>query len=302
MTTKSRGPLAGFGWLNRGITMTFRHPKLLLGGTAFLLLASLLPVLVTLPLQFAGLRDGTPPDPARFGLIMLCASLLALLMVPILAGFMRVLDAAERGVPARARDVFAPYRQGEGLRFIGFGLVLKLIYFAIFGGVLATTGRGVVRWYMQVLGAQVAHQPPPTVLPEGFGITVALCALVALLMMGVYAISFGQFALRNRSVSGAIGDGFSGALKNLLPLLMFFVGIVLAWIVACLGVGILVAVLMLLAKLAGVWLMLVLLVPLYIVFVLCLMAVMYSVMYQLWRDVCDGDTAPSAPVMQSVAA
>lgn len=80
---------------------------------------------------------------------------------------------------------------------------------------------------MQVLTAQASHLPPPTALPDGFGITIALFMLLGLLMTGFYAISLGQVALRQRGVFGAIGDGVFGVLKNLLPLLVFAVSLVL---------------------------------------------------------------------------
>ena len=67
MTTRSNGPLAGFGWLKRGINVGYGNPKALFGGAAFLLLLCLLPTLITMPLQFGALRAGTQPDPATFG-------------------------------------------------------------------------------------------------------------------------------------------------------------------------------------------------------------------------------------------
>ncbi|MHB1273727.1 MAG: hypothetical protein ACYCZD_13340 [Rhodanobacter sp.] len=290
MTTRSRGPLAGFGWLKHGISVGYRHPKPLLGGAAFLLLACLLPSLITLPLQLPALWPGTQPNPAAFGWIMAGSLLLGLLIVPLYAGYLQVVDAAERGLPARARDIFKPYRQGEALRLIGYGLTIIAIYVAMLGIIIASTGGGIARWYMQVLTAQAKHQPPPMALPGGFGITMALFMVLGLFMMAFYAISLGQVALRGRSVFGAIGDGIAGALKNLLPLLVFAVSLVLAWIVVALAVLLVAGLLVLLGKFVGAWLVLVLIVPLYIAVVLMMFAVMFGVMYYLWRDVCGDDT------------
>jgi hypothetical protein len=288
MTTRSKGPLAGFGWLNRGISVSYRHPKPLFGGAAFLLLAALLPSLITLPMQLHAINAGTPLSPATFGWATVGSMLLGLLLVPLYAGYLQVIDAAEHGRPARARDIFKPYRQGEALRVIGYGLALIVVYIAILAIVIAATGGGIVSWYMQVLTTQASHQPPPA-LPHGFGITIALFVVLGIFMMGFYAISLGQVALRQRSVFGAIGDGLIGALKNLLPLLVFAVSLVLAWIVAAIAIVIVAALLALIGKLVATWLVFVLIVPLYIAFLLMMFTVMFGVMYHLWRDVCGDD-------------
>jgi len=289
MTTRSKGPLAGFGWLKRSISVGYRHPKPLLGGAAFLLLACLIPSLITLLMQFHSLPAGIQPSPATFGGIMAGSMLLGLLIVPLYAGYLQVVDAAEHGLPARARDIFKPYRQGEALRLIGYGLAILVVYVAMFGIIIAATGGGIANWYMQLLTAQANHQPPPTALPDGFGIAMALFMVLGLFMMGFYAISLGQVALRHRNVFGAIGDGMIGALKNLLPLLVFAVSLVLAWIVVAIVIAIVAILIVLLGKFVGTWLVLVLSIPLYIAMVLMMFAVMFGVMYHLWRDVCGDD-------------
>lgn len=263
-----------------------------------MVLACLLPSLVTLPMQFHSVSTGTPLSPATFGGIMVVSLLIGLLVVPLYAGYLQVVDAAERGLPVRARDVFKPYRQGEALRLIGYGLAMIVVYVALFGIVIAATGRGIGRWYAQALAAQASHQPPPTALPDGFGITVALLMLAGLFMMGFYAISLGQVALRGRSVFGAIGDGLVGALKNLLPLLVFALSAILVWIVVAIALAIAVLVLTLLAKLISPWLVFVVIIPFYIALFLAMFSVMFGVMYHLWRDVCDDDiTSDMAPAI-----
>jgi hypothetical protein len=289
MATRSRGPSAGFSWLISGIGAAFRHPMPLFGGAGLVVLAILIPTLITLPLQFHALRAGTSPDPATFGLIMGISVLFGLLILPIYAGYLQVVDAAERGLPARAGDIIKPYRDGSALRLIGYGLVMMVAYLAVLAIIILTTGAGVAHWYMEVLAAQASHEPPPTSLPDGFGITLLLCLVFGLFMMGFYSIGLGQVSLRNRSVFGAIGDGAIGALKNLLPLLMLTLGLILAWIVVAIGVGIVVAVLALLARLISVWLMFVVIIPIYIALILVALAAMFGVMYHLWRDVCGDD-------------
>jgi len=294
MTTRSMGPWAGFDWLKRGFNVGYGNPKALFGGAGLLLLLCLLPTLITLPMQLGAIRAGTQPDPKTFVLIMVISAIGGLLLIPVYAGYLQLVDAAERGQPARARDIFKPYRQGDALRLIGYGLAMVVVYAAAFGVVLATTGRAVGHWYWEAMAAQASHQPPPTTLPEGFGITVALFVVIGMFMMGVYAISLGQVAIGRRSVFGAIGDGVVGALKNLLPLLVFVASLLVAWIVVAIALGLLAGLLALLGKLVGVWLVLALIVPLYFGFMLIMFAMMFGVMYFLWRDVCGDHSVPTS--------
>lgn len=291
MTTRSKGPAAGFAWLTRGIGVGFRHPKPLLGGAALLVVACLLPSLITLPIQFHAISDGTPPSLATNGWIMLGSALFGLLLVPLYAGYLQVIDAAERGLPARAPDIFKPYREGEAPRLVGYGLAILLVYIVVFAIIIVATGGGIASWYIQALTTQASHLPPPA-LPNGFGLAMALFAVLGLFMMGFYAVSLGQVALQRRNVFGAIGDGVVGALKNLLPLLVFAVSAMVACIVATIVFVIVAMVLALLAKLAGAWLMFVVLVPLYVALMLFMFAMMFGVMYHLWRDVCGDDNVP----------
>lgn len=297
MATRSRTPLAGFRWLWQAINLGRSNPRAVFGGAALLLVASLLPSLLTLPIQMGWLRTGAP-QPQTFFLLLGCSSLIGLFLVPVFAGYLRVIDAAERGQPARARDVFAPYRQGETLRLAGYGLAMLLVYLLMLALIVGAAGRDLAGWYMQVLGAQASGQAPPTQLPEGFGIAIAMAAVLGLLVMGVYSISLGQVALRGRSVPGALRDGLAGSIKNVLPLLVFALSLLVAWIVAALLMTVAVVVASLLAKLVGAWLLVVLAVPVYLAFVIAIFVVMFGTMYHLWRDVCDeGPGTSPAPAL-----
>lgn len=295
MRTRSRGPLAGFGWLSNGIALSFRRPGPLFGGAAWLLLVCLLPSLLTVPIQLRSLHAGLPPDPMLIGGLTLGSALLGLLILPLYAGYLQVFDATERGLPARARDIFKPYGQGQAVRLIGFGLAVLLVYVLVFAVVIAASGNGLAHWYLQMFAAQANHQPPPTGLPHGFGTALALFLLLWLFMMGFYAISLGQVALRDRGVFGALGDGVVGAFKNVLPLLMLALGSLLALVVIGLGFLLVGALLALLGKFGSGWLALVLLVPLYVAFMLWVFAAMFGVMYSLWRDVCGDDASDALP-------
>lgn len=130
MTIRLNGPSAGFGWLTNGFSVGFRHPKPLLGGAALLIVACLLPAMATLPMQFHTMATGTPPSPVTFVGLMAVSMLVSLLIVPLYAGYLRVVDAAERGMPAHASDIFNPYRQGDAWRLMGYGLAKMVLYLA----------------------------------------------------------------------------------------------------------------------------------------------------------------------------
>ncbi|ODU94070.1 MAG: hypothetical protein BGP23_15260 [Lysobacterales bacterium 66-474] len=291
--------MAGFGWLQRGVSAGYRHPKPIFGGALILLLIVMVPSLVMLPFQFHLRTTGTPPNPALLIGFMTGSMLLGLLVVPLYAGYLQVFDAIERGLPARVIDIFNPYRQGDSLRLIGYGIALVVIYFALLTIIILAAGRGIVGWYMQVLAAQANHLAPPG-LPQGFGIAMALLTVMGLFMMGFYSVSLGQVALRRRGVFNAIGDGFLGALKNLLPLLVLAISLVIAWILAVIVIAIVVFVFALLGMLVGEWLMWVAIIPVYVALALVVFAAMFGVMYYLWRDVCGGDTVPGTT--QTIAA
>jgi hypothetical protein len=289
MAIRSMGPSAGFGWLGRGIGVGFRHPMPLFGGAALMAVAALIPTLITLPVQLHALRSGTALEPTTVGWMMALSMLFGLLLIPLYAGYMQLVYAAEEEFDVSAFDIIKPYREGKALRLIGYGLAMLVIYFVVFGIIFAITGGDIAQWYMGALTAQLNHQPPPTTLPHGFGITLLLCVVIGIFIIGVYSISLGQITLRNRSVFGAIGDGIIGALKNLLPLLMLALGLLLTWIGVAIGFGITALLLALIGKLIGAWFVFVLIVPLYIALLLVAFSAMFGVMYHLWLDVCGDD-------------
>jgi hypothetical protein len=300
MTTRSKGLGAAFGWLSRGISVGFDEPKILFGAAALVVVAAMLPTLITLPIQFYLLHAGMPPQSGVFRWIPILSMLLGLLAVPLYAGYLQVVNEVEHGALPRVSDIIKPYREGKAPRLIGYGLLMLVIYFAMLAIVLVAAGGGTAHWYMQAVTAQADHQQPPIGLPDGFWITLLLFMVVAIFMMGFYSISLGQLTLRNRSVFGAIGDGLIGALKNVLPLLMLAVGLVVIWIGVALCFGILAFVLAMIGKLVGPWLIFVLIVPLYIALLLVAFTAMFGVMYHLWHDVCGEDIVPG--ITEPVAA
>ena len=298
MTTRSKGPAAGFGWLTRGFSAGFRHPKPLLGGAAVLLIAAFLPTLVTLPLRIHAMQSGTPPNPVTSIGSLVFSMLIGLLLIPLYGGFLQLMDATEGGRAARVLDIFRPYRDGSALRLIGFGLLVLLLYVVIIGALMLTLGGGLLHWYVQMLGTQPQQPPMPPSLPHGFGVFFALSMVFALFMTGFYAIALGQVALSRRGVFASVGDGIVGAAKNVLPLLTLALGGLLAAIALAIAVIFVGMVVVLLGKLVGQWLVLVIAIPLYIALMMTVFVGGFGVSYHFWRDVCGPDeaTAMQEPV------
>lgn len=293
MTLRTNGPLAGFAWLRRGLDAGRQNPRAVFGGAAVLAVAWLLPNLVQLLLQ-AALR----PGPLGTNAIAALTTLLAIaLLAPLIGGYLRVIDACEHGRPAHAADIFLPFRQGQGSqRMVGFALLVMLLQLGLLSvlfGVFREGLEALAGWSAQVTEAirttdsdKPAAMPPP---PEGLGGFLGLGSLGALFLGGVFAIGMGQVVFAGRRVAGALADGLRGTLRNLLPLL------VLAVVAFALLMGIGLAAVLLVAVLSLIHPVLAAAVflPLYMLFLLAAYAVMFGVMYQLWRDVA-GERAPVA--------
>jgi hypothetical protein len=285
--------MAGFRWLMSAINLGRNNPKAIFGAAALSLLLMLVPSLVSVPMQIIG-----SPSIGRMVAGMVVSLLLSLLLAPLYGGLLAIIDAAERGRPAKATDVFAPYRSGGGAaRMIAFAVGMLVVYAAIVAIVVVAAGTGIVHWYMDILAAQAAKTAPTALqhLPDGFGTAMALFTVFWLLLMGIYSVGFGQVALAGRSPVAALKDGLVGSVKNLLPLLVLSVGLILATAAVVLALLIVVGILALLAKLVGAWLLLVVALPIYLAFVLIIYVVMFGTMYFMWRDICGGsDTTPEA--------
>ncbi|MDB6163704.1 MAG: hypothetical protein JWL98_1136 [Xanthomonadaceae bacterium] len=291
MTTRAVGPLAGIGWLKSAVNLGRHNARALFGGAGLIMVMALLPSAITFPLQLA-----MKPGPAMVGVIMLFSMVAGILMVPLIGGYLGMIDATENERPAKASDVFAAYRSGGGaMRLIGFGLAMLGVYLVAALVIVGVAGTGIATWYMQLV-AQAGKVPPTAMqLPAGFGTAMALGAVFALLFSGVYAIGFGQVALAGRGIRGALGDGFLGSLKNLLPMLVLLIVSLIGGFVVMLAIALVVGLLAFLAKLVSVWLMLVVVVPLYIAIMISLYVVMFGVMYYMWRDVCSISAERPAP-------
>lgn len=303
MSIRAMGPMAGLGWLTRAINVGRSGPGAVFGGAA----------LMTLVVLGAGFAAGmlqvalVTAIGNSVAVVMACSLLVGLLVLVVMAmmlvGFLRLLHRVESGDRARVLDVFAGFRDlRASLRTIGFFVLLAIAQNALLGIILVTFAGGFVDWYMQTLQVSMAGGAPEmTELPAGMGVATVAMVVVGLLVYGIQAIGVGQIVLGGRGVFAATGDGVVGAVKNVLPLLVFAIVGLLAALVLIAGVLLLAVLIGLLAKFAGGWVGMVLAVPLYIAAMLATFVVMFGAMYHLWRDVCGGDASGSDPVAAGVS-
>lgn len=298
MTTRAKGPLSGLDWLRRGLACGRRNPRAILGGAAVLMAAAVLPNLLQLIAH--GLLQ--PGEQAATAIAALVTLLSVALMAPLIGGYLRLIDASEHGRPVHARDVFAPFRSRHEARpLILFALVLLIVQLlggALLGALFRETLQDLQAWserLVQLMQQATPGGPPPQLPapPDGLGGFLGLGSLLALFVGGVFAVGAGQIALRGRSVGRALAEGFDGAARNLLPLLVLALAAFALTVAVSLGLVLVLGVLSLVAAAIHPALAAAVLLPLYLALLAVLYAVVFGIAYQLWRDV-TGEVAGEA--------
>lgn len=298
MTTRAHGPMAGFHWLRRAIHVGRHNPRALFGAASMLMAVWILPTVLQLALHTAF----KPGEGAAIVIAALMTLLSMATLVPLMGGYLRLLDASERGRPAHASEIFQIFRAGHVWRTcIVFSLLMLMVHLAVASALVSQLGNGVVDWYLDVMQrlqqAQETGAKPPVLpdLPDGAVGLLGLGSLWMLLFGCAFAIGLGQVALMGRGARSALVDGFAGTVKNLLPLL----------VMAVLGFGammvVTVALVMVMVVVGGIaglvhpLLAMAVFLPLYVAFLTVLYAVLLSVMYQVWRDIAGEGDAPVDP-------
>ena len=297
MTIRNVGAGHGWKWLVQAVNVGRGNPRAVYGAIAIVALLALLPSVLQLVLQVAfGL------DPQAQLAVIGATTLLSILVYPLLiGGVMRVIDAVENGRPAQAGDVFSTFSpEAGGGRLVGFGLLMGVLYIATFYLLVSVFGEGVPEWYLEVMtlsqdmGAQGGSPAAPPELPmppAGIGLLMALGLLVGIYYATVYAIGLAQVALGGRPVMQAFRDGLSGALKNVLPVMVVAAISMAGGFALMLVFGLIVVMISVVANLVHPALAGVLVLPLYMALLLVLYVVMFGVMYAMWRDICGVPTS-----------
>lgn len=294
MTTRAVGPGRGWSWLVRAVNLGSHNARALFGAGALLLVIGLLPTV----LQMLFGPDGTdmPSAAAMGGWVLFSVLYSVLVMPPAMAGFLRVIHASETGAQVHATAIFDGYRQGAG-RIIGLVVVLMLIAIAVIAAVAAMFGEefltGMTRFMTAVQTASSTGQTELPPVPDGIGTLFVVLLVFGLFFNGVYALSVGQVALGGHGIGQALRDGFAGALKNVLPLLVLLVIAIVVGILAGIVVALLMGLLAAIGGLVHTAVAAALLVPVYLIVMLAVYVIAFGVMYFMWRDICaDGAAAP----------
>ena len=286
MTTRALGPAAGWRWLKQGINLGRHNPKAIFGAVALVALVALIPSLIQVLLQY-----GLKLEAESVLMVVGLTTLASIFMYPLLiGGVLRVIDASEKGLPTHATAVFDTFKPGHGAgRLIGFGVLLTVLYIGAFVALIAMLGVDFFSWYAQVIS--MAMQTPPATpadvpaMPDGLGTVMAFGVLVGLFFGGVYTIGFGQVALANRGIGESLADGAKGTLKNVLPIVVAAIIVMLGFIAIIIAFTLVAMLLALIGSLLHPSVAMILLAPLYIAFLLVLYVVMFGAMYYMWRDV-----------------
>lgn len=309
MTIRNVGAGHGWKWLMQAVNVGRGNPRAVYGAIAIVSVLALLPSVLQVLLQtMFGL------DPQAQLAVIGATSLLSILVYPLLiGGVMRVIDAVENGRPAQPRDVFSAFSPDAGAgRLVGFGLLMGGLYIATFYALVSLFGEGVPEWYLEVLtlsqergvqGSAPASPPELPLPPAGIGPLMALGLLFGVYYATVYAIGLAQVALGRQPVMAAFRDGLSGALKNVLPVIVVAALAMAGGFALMLVFGVIVVMISVVANLVHPALAGVLVLPLYLALLLVLYIVMFGVMYAMWRDICapvatgaDGTAPPPSQI------
>lgn len=292
MTTRTAGIGAGWRWLMGAINLGSRNAGAIFGAAALILVVGLVPSI----LQAVAQALGQSPLLAVAVMVVVIAYSL-FVMMPLGAGFYRLIHASEAGQPARATSIFGVFGdRALVLRVVGLGLALMLLGFIIglvMSLVLGTDFVSGLAGWMQALETMDPENPVMPPAPEGLGLFVALAVLFGIFFSGVYMIAFGQVALGGRKAGAAFTDGVVGTFKNVLPLVLLALVCIVLGVIALVVFGLVAGVLMLVGSMVSPLLGMVLLLPVYLALLLAIYVIGFGVGYYMWRDVCAGPDAAS---------
>lgn len=306
-----------FGW----IPATFSLVKRNFGAMSVASLLNLCVVLVMLLPMFyvmyraigsGAMADPTNPFGADMGMILGMYGVLVvvglLLMPPLMAGWFRLCENADRGAAIAGTDIFRPYSDVPlWLRLIGFVLLIFVLYMLVFA-VLGVAFSGAIAGMMKMQAAQNAAifsgqpAPPPSMAAlSGILLLYVVAMPLMFLLQFVYLVGLAEVSLRATPVLAAFKDALATVLRNALKLLVFMfvigiVGLVVGFLLALI-VGVIVAALAMISPA----LMVVAMLLLYIPMLLVMYPLMFSFNYAAWKSML-GSEPPSPPVDSIVAA
>ena len=286
----------GLAWFRQAADLGVRNPRAIFGaGLLFILTLYAVVLLMILPAVGMG-RSGAAQD--LMSLLGWLAPLfvVVLLLMPVLfGGLMHVIREAEAGRPVRARDLYAPLRQGAARRLALVGLLQLL--FGLVGAVVAVTLAGADYWQQYLAALQGAMNGAAPVMPQPAhpGLLLVFQLLFNYFTYAVMLFSIPLMLFSGRTLREAIVLSLRAALVNVGANLLaagLFLGAV---IVAALLTTLLATLATLLGGLLLPQLGTLLELLVLLVFGVAVIVVLTGVAYFAWRDIFEGDAAPPPP-------
>lgn len=307
-----------FGWVGDTFGLVKRNFGAMSAASLLTIGAGLLFAAPILYVMFKAISSGVAPTPANplgmdmqlFG-IMYAGMIVAgvLLFPPMLGGWFRLCESADRGASPGGTDIFRPYGDlPTWMRLVAFALLAMLMYFVV----LALVGfafRGVFADLMVMQAAQnaamLSGQPPPPPDMGAFGGIFLMYAIVLpllFLLQFVYMVGLAEVSLRPTPVLVAFRDAFAAVLRNSLKLLVFL--FCLGVVAGILGfvVGLVVALLIGLLALISKTLMGVAILALYIPLLVVMYPLMFAGHYLVWKSMLGSEPPVALEAAGSVAA
>lgn len=316
MSSRYVGITAPFRWVGKALDVGAGQPAAVLGGVAVLALAAVLPGLPMQAMQLAGHQPSLSMIFGFYALIMLTS---LLVVPPITGGLYGLFRRSERGEPASAMQVLAPFSDGSAgalilttlLMFVINALVILVIAVVIVVLVGIDSAGELARWFQTMMEWQTqyggdpaaAQQHPPPVPPQAvmgslfalFGAMLAFSPLLVLLGFGS-ALATADAALAPSSPLQAVARGLGAAFRNALPLLLFtivlFAALLMVFmvvgVIAGLAIGLLAALSPVAAAVVGI--------PLYVLFLVVTYAISFGTLYHGWKDMLGSESEQPPPL------
>jgi len=221
-------------------------------------------------------------------------------MAPMLAGWMRMCAAADRGEAAGATQVFSVlYDTPRWLRLLGMSLLVGLVVLVVGALLYLVFGdafRALVAIQESNNAAMLGGQRPPPVDGAMVGQIFKLYAVVLpilLVLQVAYMIAAAEIGLTENSAVGALGDSVLGILRNLVKLIVFGLCMLIFFIIFAFVAAMVIGVAMMALMAVNQVLAIVMVFIMYIAILLTMYPLAFAFNFYMWKDML-GDAAEGA--------
>ncbi|MGN7917218.1 BPSS1780 family membrane protein [Lysobacter sp. 22409] len=275
----------GVQWLIRAINLGTRNPRAIFGA-AVLFMAVLYLLALVLATPARSLAGGANPDMASVATALIPMFVALVLLLPILlAGLMHVIREAEAGRPTRARDLFAPLRQGKAGPLALLGLIQIALTLVSTALVIWLAGQDYWPQYLEMMRSALSGHVATAPEPDHPGLMMLVQFLFNYFSNAILLISVPLIMFSGLSLSDAVKRSVSASLWNLgaylLAAMLFVLGVVVSAVLASVIAIVLVQIGSLIHPVVGALLA----ASLYLAYGAVVVVVMVGTCYYAWRDV-----------------